>query len=146
MTDHPKPSAEALAAADAICKRHGMLPGGYMRDSLAEDLEAFAERIAGEREALKADVERAREALEGLRDAVDHFSGILIVDTGMPDPNRFALGDRDAVIPAFVGPVETAMHVADEVLRAGSPPVPVATLLGEPITEAERDAISKDGP
>ncbi len=42
MTDHPTPSAEALAAADAICKRHGMLPGGYMRDSLAEDLEAFA--------------------------------------------------------------------------------------------------------
>lgn len=61
MTDHPTPSAEARAAADAICKKHGMLPGGYMRDSLAEDLEAYAEQRHGSIRAVRERIEQRRD-------------------------------------------------------------------------------------
>ena len=57
MTDHPKPSAEALAQADVICQQHGMLRRGYMATTLAVALDAFAAQAVL--------AERARLADEG---------------------------------------------------------------------------------
>lgn len=111
------PSPDALAAADAICKQHGMLPGGYMRDSLAEALQAFA-----------------REMAQDLVNASKGMRGVLrpIYDYGSP------------VTENLRSQIWEAMQRWDTVALDLSPTV--ATMLGQPITEAERDAVAKDGP
>ena len=60
VTDQPMPSPAALAKANAICKKHGMLPGGMMARSLAEDLEAYAREWT---QAASADARRQVESV-----------------------------------------------------------------------------------
>lgn len=141
MADQPKPSAEALATADAICKRHGMLPGGYMRDSLAEDLEAFAEQRHGSIRAVRERIEQRR-------------------DIGVIPPEGPVVMMSEAQHATYLRDMDSALrlagvpeHIQDEDWTAeyqrlcqAYPDPPVATMLGVPITVAERDRISKDGP
>lgn len=115
MVDHPKPSAAALVAADAICKRHGMLTGGYMRDSLAEALEAYA-------------LERGRSWAA----QIQAWPSRMVYGPGVEDETRISI---EAALTSLK--LEIAAHLRGQ---------PFAEMLGVPITDEERRAISKDGP
>lgn len=114
MTDQPKPSSEALAAADAFFAGRGWLRGGVMATQLAEAFDAFA--------------------LEEL----ERCSKLLCLECAQASPVHlqelqhgtwWVHGDLNITCRA-------------NALR----PKPVASMLGQPITDEERRRISEDGP
>lgn len=139
MTDQPTgPSAAALAAADAICTRHGMLPGGYMRASLAEALEAYA-------------LTRTLEVAGALRTLLGTMNHLGFVAAGQGKEHQ----DATAAARRLLGLELLAPTLCNMLVEGwGYCPLPqpcpqhppAATMLGQPITDQERRRISADGP
>jgi hypothetical protein len=175
MTDQPKPSAAALAAADAICTKHGMLPGGYMRDSLAEDLEAFARSREGGADRAARAMEDERAALASAIEAADQewdhepapagtYWASLAAAVRLfyeskhsrlyhmwNDKIEAAEDARDTMRKAIEATLSRAPVPQDPIwdeLNAvvAVKPEPVATMLGQPIGMDDLTRISRDGP
>lgn len=151
MTDRPTPSPAALAKADEICQQHGMLRRGYMATTLAEALEAYAARAIKERVVAADDQAERYERDLAEKDAeiagLEHTLALWDTECGGRSPREFVevlTAAAHALRSYQYGNAspDLAKEIADQIdaVRPGG------TMLGVPITEKERQRISRDGP